>query len=482
MKIHKVTSAIVGASIAFTAFQAQADYIQSLGISEACVSMGGACAATSDDFGAYYSNPAGATQFDRPLLGGNFRIIDTRNLELKDSDGNHDIPRTNTRGNQALAPTVAAYVPVTENLVAGIALGAPFAITADWTNDDGIHRYNMTDQALFLLDLSPNFAYKFNDRLSVGLAANITALKHLRTETLIPNTFLLGLPTSLGGLGSLIDPTPTSPISGSVTLETDRKVRLGIPPDGFAVAFDEGTMTAGIQYRLSEQIKLGATYRHLTRTEWEGDATFALPLLLGQTPQTTRFKAAIDMPGHAQIGLAYQPMRSLLWTLDAQRTFWSDTRGFGSPVEIKFEQPLLGLVNELEVDYGARDTMTYRTGLRYAINETFSVMGGYAFDEHIFPDNKVDVLTYDSDRHIGSLGGKIDLRGKDGGGLIIVGALQVTHYQSRTIREGQSQNLGGVSQPNLELSSGTLGFVPNTEDFTFGGNIFALGLSLSYEF
>lgn len=75
---------------------AQAAHIQTLGLSEACVAMGGACAATSDDLGAYYSNPAGAVQFERPFIGGNFRLLDTRPLELRDSDGYHDIPRAPT--------------------------------------------------------------------------------------------------------------------------------------------------------------------------------------------------------------------------------------------------------------------------------------------------------------------------------------------------------------------------------------------------
>lgn len=364
----------------------------------------------------------------------------------------------------------------------GIALGAPFALSGNWTNEDGVHRYSMTDQALFLLDLSPNVAYRVNDRFSIGIAANITALKHLRTETLIPNTFLLGLPTELAGLGTPVDPTPTSPVVGSVTLETDGDVRLGIPPDRFASGFKEGTFTVGMQFRISDAWKAGATYRHLTRTQWTGHATFALPALQGPEPQRTRFKAAIDMPVHVQGGLAFQPFPALLWTADVQRTFWSKARGLGTPVEIRFDDPLLGLVQQLRVDYGAQDANTYHTGIRYRLSPVFSVMAGYAFDEHTFPDSKIDILTYDTDRDLFSLGVAADLRRESGRGWVIVGSFQDASYRRRKIRAGESANLGGVSGPNLDLSTGTLGFVPNTEDFRYGGDIYALSTSVSYEF
>lgn len=461
---------------------AQAGYIQSLGVSEACIAMGGACVATSDDLGAYYSNPAGAAQFARSQIGGNFRLLDTRGLDLEDSDGDHDIPGSNTRSNQVLAPSVAGYRPLGKGFVAGLALGAPFAITADWTNDDGVHRYNMADQSLFLLDVSPNLAWKVTERFSLGLALNITALKQLRTQTLIPNTFLIGLPTALGGLGSIVDPTPTSPTVGSVTLQTDGDVRLGIPPDRFAAAFDEGTFTLGLQYRFNDAWRVGANYRNITRTKWRGSAQLDLPLIFGSSPQQTRFTTALDMPGHLQIGTAFSPNSRWLWTLDVQRTFWSQTRGFGSPVDIRFDQPLLGLINNLRIDYDAQDAMTYRTGLRYAVTPTVSVMGGYAYDEQIFPDRSVDVLTYDSNRHIFSLGSQIDLRAANGSGWTLAGSAQLVRYQSRTIQSGTSRNLGGLSQPNLDLATGTLGFVPNTEAFRYGGDIVGIGISATYAF
>ena len=460
---------------------AKADYIQSLGVSAACIAVGGACVATADDLGAYYVNPAAATQFDHALVGGNFRILDTKTLELEDSAGSHSISKTNTKGNLALAPTVAGYFPLSPRATVGLALGAPFAITADWGNDAGINRFDMSNQALFLLDLSPNIAFKINNKLSVGLAINITALKHLRTETLIPNSFFAALPPALGGAGAIIPTTPNSPVLGSVTLQTGKNVSLGIPPDDFESGFDEATFTIGARYEASDRLSLGAAYRNITRTTWRGTATLNLtPINLGS--QSTAFKTALDMPGHVQFGAAYQVIpQQLTWSLDLQRTFWAQTRGFGSPADIHFQQPLLGLINNLQISYDGHDANTYRTGLKYQITRAISVMGGYAYDQRAFHNDTVDILTYDSNRNIFSLGGSVDLRSSAKRGWLFAAEAQMTHYDRNTLEAGESRNLGGLSLPSLS-AGGTLGFVPNRGSFTFGGNIWGFGASATYEF
>lgn len=101
---------------------AQAEWIQSVGQSERCIAMGGACVARAGDYGAYYHNPAAAASFSKPLIGGNFRILDTTRLDLRDSLGNQDIPKTNAEGKLALAPTVAGYFPWGDRITFGVAI------------------------------------------------------------------------------------------------------------------------------------------------------------------------------------------------------------------------------------------------------------------------------------------------------------------------------------------------------------------------
>ncbi len=112
---------------------------------------------------------------------------------------------------------------------------------------------------------------------------------------------------------------------------------------------------------------------------------------------------------------------------------------------------------------------------------TTDVDSGYAYDQRAFHNNTVDILTYDSNRNIFSLGGTLDFRASNKRGWIVSSEAQLTHYASNTIQAGESNNLGGLSLPSLS-SAGTLGFVPNRGPFTFGGNIWGCGVSATYEF
>ena len=119
--------------------------------------------------------------------------------------------------------------------------------------------------------------------------------------------------------------------------------------------------------------------------------------------------------------------------------------------------------------------------MKYQVTPKVAVMGGYAYDQRAFHNNTVDILTYDSNRNIFSLGGTLDLRSSNKRGWIISAEAQMTHYDRNTLQAGESNNLGGLSLPSLS-PAGTLGFVPNRGEFTFGGNIWGYGVSAAYEF
>jgi hypothetical protein len=89
----------------------------------------------------------------------------------------------------------------------------------------------------------------------------------------------------------------------------------------------------------------------------------------------------------------------------------------------------------------------------------------------------VDLLAYDSDRHIFSAGLSYDSAGFNKPGWSFTAGLQVVYYDDRKIREGESQNLGGFSLPNI-IDANTLSYSPNREDFQFGGYALAIGGSL----
>ena len=478
MKRILKTAACAGVALFGFAGTAHAQYIESLGNDENCVAVGGACTALEGSLGSYSVNPAAATTFDRPRVGFNARILDTRNLDLIDSGGNHNIDGTNTKGDVAIAPTIAAYLPLSRRLTVGIGIGAPYAITANWGNADGIHRYDMSDQALFILDVAPTISYKVSDRLSIGATLSVTAFKHLRTQTLIPDSFGAALPPALGGAGAIIPTTPTSPIIGSITLNTDRDFHIGLPPDNMEAAFNEAALILGARYKPLPGVTIGISGRTRTKTVFHGTTT----LVVGGTTQSSPFSLRLDMPGHLQAGIAVQTTPRLLLSADWKRIFWSDAVGLGSAAVVKFEQPLLGFIDDLQLDYRARDTDTFSFGAQYKLIPPLTLMAGYSRSGSVFPKDRVDILTYDSGRNIYSGGLRFDTRPDgQGKGWIFAASFQWIQYDKRSFATGESANLGGVSLPVL-LDANTLSFGPNRSPFQFGGNIRAVSFGIQRAF
>lgn len=284
----------------------------------------------------------------------------------------------------------------------------------------------------------------------------------------------------MGGAGVVIPTTPTSDVIGSITLQTDESVDLGIPPEEFDTSFDEFAVTLGLQYAVSDRLTFGAVYRSETKVEWEGEVNLTVGAL--GVNETVDFSLDLEMPAHLQLGLAYDVIpEKMIWSLDVQRTFWSDAKGLGDTAVIRLADPLLGFVNDIQLDYDASDAYTIRSGVEYMLDNRWTLYGGLAFDESVFGDSTVDILTYDSHRIFYSIGVGYDIRDEHGKGWKLHLGAQMIEYDDRTIESGESKNLGGVSLPRL-TDADTLGFSANRDEFQFGGRITAFSFSFQYDF
>jgi long-chain fatty acid transport protein len=444
---------------------AHADWIQSVGIGQKSSNLGGAVTATADDWDAYYTNPAGAANFRRPFIGGGVKSFDSRNLKFNDSTGSHDVRSTLKESELAVIPGAAGYYPINDSLTVGLGFGAPFAIAGDWNNDSGIHRFNMTDQSLIVTDLSPLIAYQVSDKLNVGFALNIAAFKHLRTSSLFGDNFL----------GGGADGNP----DGVISLNTHENATLPVPPfDEFDPSFDEIGYTIGAQFKASDRLSLGIVYREEMPTTFEGTVSTNLT----GTTLTDEFSVDLHMPRHLQLGTYYQATSRLGISTDVRWTNWSDAKGIGSPLNVRFQNGTILGLSGLQVNYDANDTISIHLGASYKLDDRWTLQGGYVYDPSPFDDKNVDILSYSSDRHILSLGAVYDARERDTGkGWEFTGGLQALIYEDRNIAAGESSNLGGLSSATF-AGPGVVGFTSNTDRFKYGGYLWTAGLSASYRF
>ncbi|WP_083929325.1 OmpP1/FadL family transporter [Hyphomicrobium zavarzinii] len=467
------TRLVLGFAVITFTLPAHANYAQTWGVSTSCLANAGACVASVDDIGSFYHNPAGAASMEGTVIGGSIYLLDVRNAESTDSLGTHNPDATSVDGEIAALPTLGLYQQIAPNAVIGLGIASPFGIVADW-EDAGIFRYNSLDQSIVSIDVSPTLAWKPTENLRVGLAANFNVARQLGLNIGFPNVFL--------GPGNA-----SSPLAGKISLETDKDWSFeGLPPGSLEFGLHAVSLTAGLQYDVNDRLTVGIAGRTKESQTWEGDFTLDLtPLGAGQ--QKTRFSMDIDAPAFVQLGMKYALLPNVLdVSFDWQRTFWSDTAGFGKPLVVKLRDTVfVGPVpaDQLVVNYSAQDQNTWRFGATWHAMTNLDLRFGYAFDEAIFPDRNGDQITFDNDRHIFALGFSYDNRvGKTGSGWQFDGAFQVTHYEDKKLEAGESINLGGLGSPAFAAGAPTLGFTPNSEDATFGGEAYSLTLGATYHY
>ena len=456
-----------------------ADFIQTMGMTNREGILAGATQGVAADAGTFYVNPAGAAEFKRPVVSAGLRFADTNNLTQTDSGGDYDVEATTVNGEIAAAPGLGVYLPLSDTVTAGVGLGVPFVLTADWENDAGVHRYSFSNQGFFTVDLSAVVGMQVNDRLNVGVALNIVAFKHLTVERLVPVT-------ALGGRTG-----PDDPVVGRVLLETDMDFPLFVPPFQFDPAFDEIGFTIGAKYEVSDSLTVGLSYRSEQDTTFDGDAVidFNNPLMLGKA--IVPWKLELDTPSHIKAGFAYDINEALTWSVDLQYTLWSKTEAIGKQAHIKFGEPISGLagpvgpalngVTGLTYDWDARNTIAVATAAQYKLNDRLTLMGGYRYDPRMMNDHSIDILAWSGNRHWLGAGATYDLSAADGRGWKITAGWQGVFYEDRRIEAGESRNLGGFSKVAF-ASPGVLTNVSNEDFFEYGGWINILGFDVTYSF
>jgi long-subunit fatty acid transport protein len=473
---------------------AWADWAQTLGIGQKSTNLGGAVTAAGADYDVFYTNPAGAAAFDSVMAGVGLKTLDTRTIKVKQIDAQTgfpildpgksglDLSPSRTLSGSALAyiPSGGVYSPIPgyNNIVAGVGFGAPFVVSADFGNDRAAGNYGKfvtTDAAIIAAEVAPTVAMKVNDRLNVGVSVGFVTFKYLKLKT--------DFGTRLGAFSL-----------ASANLETNTDITLPIPPSGFAASFGETSFTVGAQYKIMPNVSLGLVYRSAVDVNFDGRVGVQA---LGFLNFKDKFEYETQQPRHLQGGVAWDVNPTLRLMADLRWTNWSDTKGFGQGSVIKLTQGnvnVLGAltgnflgrpIRALEIDYRAQDTVSLHLGASYKLTPRWELQAGYVYDPTFMPTKTLDLITFSSDRHIVSAGATYKLPTVRGGEWDFTFGGQLTLYEERDIKAGQSAVAGGVNntiealltqQQNLVRKSNILG------GFEFGGYLWSVGASASYKF
>ncbi len=290
-------------------------------------------------------NPGALSLMDKKYdfsLGGSF--IFSKNTFQKESPSLYEAKSDNPTGTPFY---FYGATKLNDKLALGLAVTTPYGNSLKW-GDDWDGKYLIQDISLRAIFVQPTVAYKINDKLGFGV----------------------GL-MAVNGNVDLNKALPAQSASGVAS--------VNISGTTWAFGFN-----AGVSYKASEQWSFGLSYRSKVMVELdEGDADFTVPPSLGGLYPDTKFQSELPMPANITFGVGYKVNDKLLLAADLQYVEWSAYES----LDFDFEAET---VPDSHNQRDFENTMIYRLGAEYTLNEKFQFRGGIYYDSTPIPE---DMLT-----------------------------------------------------------------------------------------
>lgn len=344
--------------IASTAGFSAGFYLQEVGSPG---SLGTACVANpTNTRGAdsSWTNPAGMTGIDdQHVLAGFQLVLPSIKFDTKSTSNNLRLPRfagpvqgSNGDNAGAIAPVPSFFYvrPLSERARFGFSMTGPLGGGVDYGRDF-VGRYAVQNVTLAGAAITPSFAYRVTDKLSLG--AGISAVYTTMEQEIAIR-------------------------QGAPNPATDARVKFENLTDwGF-----QGIL--GLTYEFSDRVLLGIVYRSEADTNLEGDVKFyGLRQPLPRQPEN--IKIDWTNPQWLDVGLRYKLNDSTLLFLNAG---WQEWSKFSSNV-LTFDNGRVG-----EIDRNWDDTWYAGAAAVHKLSDRAAVSFGFSYDSSPVKD---DFRTFD---------------------------------------------------------------------------------------
>ena len=326
-----------------------------------------------DDASAVQFNPAGLTLLTDKQVQFGFTL--TAVSADVDNNGSNVFGGAIAGPNEDGSPDIAGapnfyYVhPITDKLVFGVGVVAPFGTDTDYS-DAFFGRFSGTVTDLVTIDINPSLAYKINDVVSIGGGFSV-------------QTADVTLDSRL----------PLGPASGDGGFEADG--------DSVGIGFN-----FGITVDLPDSSRLGFSIRSGIDHDIDADTVFDIPSTNPLSMFGGAFGADTEFESPATAYLAYlKPItEDYFFTVGVRWTQWNTFE------EIRFEFDDAGGTNPLTTNDAVtpvdwENSFTYAVGIDGRINNQWGWRAGLSFTETPSNDATRSVRTIDSDRTAISFGG-----------------------------------------------------------------------------
>jgi long-chain fatty acid transport protein len=319
--------------------------------------LGAGLVASADDPSAVFYNPAGITQLKGKQVMVGFTAI-TPMITVETPGG---VESDFTR-NWYFPPHAYYTQQINDKWWAGFGLFSRFGLGTEFTSN-WPGRYNSYFGEIQTVEINPNIAYKFNDQLSFAFGLNATYMK------LDIKKKMLGVP-------------------GSPDFELDG--------DSWGWG-----LNAAIQYKPTDWMQAGVTYRSRISQNVEGEAKVNPYVgLLKNTPAT----GDISLPDMIFAGVNFNLRKDLTLGGGIYWTRWETYNqlqiNFGAPFGPSPATQTRTSVTPKNWD----NVYRFMIGMEWKATENWDFRIGYAYDQAPEPDNTIDYLLPDNDRNMYSLG------------------------------------------------------------------------------
>nr|WP_319398227.1 outer membrane protein transport protein [uncultured Carboxylicivirga sp.] len=274
---------------------------------------------------------------------------------------------------------------ITDQLAVGLSVTTPYGNSLSWGNDwDG--RHLIQDISLQAIFIQPTIAYQITDKLGIGVG------------------FIAG--------NGAVD------LNQALPIYDQNGVEGGVNLSGNTWAFG---YNAGITYKATDALTFGVNYRSEIMMKVEGgDATFTVPGAVAGLYPNTNFGAELPMPANLTFGVGFKASDKLLLAFDLQHVGWSAYQS----LNFDFEAETIPDSHN-QRDY--ENTLIYRLGAEYALNEKVQLRAGIYYDTTPIPEDLLTPETPGTNKTGISLGFTWKVSEK----LAVDGSLLYIHGQKR---------------------------------------------------
>lgn len=331
-------------------------------------------AAGAEDASTVWFNPAGMTRLDNEMLAAMHVVLPSATFTDENSTSALGGALDPTNTERTAETDTPGFVPnfywvkqITEELTFGLGINAPFGLKTEY-QDDWIGRYHGVESDTKTLNINPSIAYKTGP-LSVGFGLNAQY-----ADVILSSAVDLGSVCVGAELASQI-PSGTCAAVGASPQGKDGFATL--TGDNWAYGYNFGVL-----YELSDDARVGFSYRSGMEHDVTGKADFSVPGELAFLTNSGNFldttlTATVNLPATTSLSYFQNINEQIALMADISLTSWSDFE------ELRIDYDSVQADSVTTEDW--QDSTRISVGMNYRHSPVLLYRFGIALDESPIP-------------------------------------------------------------------------------------------------